>query len=227
MRFSMKTYLSVNTGLAPLTYIDAENRTMAWAIHNAILHENLSFQITKVDHLIEITDVLLDAKARAMGMYQPQVHAMWRRGGQASYDWWIRQKGEILHVPAMCAVAILVFRDGKVATVASVKRDNRRGLPAGGVEYYENPVQAAVRELREETGLSVSPLNMIFLGATLLEGRDMVGLFLAVDAKGDIKSSEEGEAAWLLPEDLLGHRSAFAQWNTWALKQYNAYLPRS
>lgn len=228
MRFAMKTFLSAHTGLAPLVYIDAEARPVAWAIHNALLHQNRTERAAKADHMLEITDVLYDVRARTMDGQKPQVHAMWRKAGQASYDWWLRRGEELIHVPALCAVAILAFRDGKIATVASVKREGRIGLPAGGVEFYENPVQAAIRELGEETGLIVGRQGLTFLGATKLEDRDTVGLFLAPDAKGELQSSEEGEAAWLAPEELTGPRSVFAAWNLWALSQHaDQSVPKS
>ena len=58
--------------------------------------------------------------------------------------------------------------------------------PAGFVDEGENPSEAAIRELREETSLICKPSNLISLGsfipdAGLMQGR--VALYLAKDSK--------------------------------------------
>ena len=50
----------------------------------------------------------------------------------------------------------IIFRDGKVAMVHSLKYDYYK-FPGGGIEEGENPVEAMIRETREEAGLDVIP----------------------------------------------------------------------
>lgn len=50
----------------------------------------------------------------------------------------------------------IIIRDGKVAMVHSLKYDYYK-FPGGGIEPGENPVEAMIRETREETGLVVIP----------------------------------------------------------------------
>ena len=50
----------------------------------------------------------------------------------------------------------IIIRDGKVAMVHSVKYDFYK-FPGGGIEQGEEPVQAMIRETREESGLVVIP----------------------------------------------------------------------
>ncbi len=50
----------------------------------------------------------------------------------------------------------IVIRNGKVAMVRSLKYDYYK-FPGGGVEEGESPVEAMIRETREETGLVVIP----------------------------------------------------------------------
>ncbi len=50
----------------------------------------------------------------------------------------------------------VIIRDGKVAMVRSMKYDYYK-FPGGGIEKGEDPVDAMIRETREEAGLAVIP----------------------------------------------------------------------
>ena len=50
----------------------------------------------------------------------------------------------------------IIVRNGKVAMVHSLKYDYYK-FPGGGIEAGENPVEAMIRETREEAGLTVIP----------------------------------------------------------------------
>ena len=50
----------------------------------------------------------------------------------------------------------IIIKDGKVAMVHSLKYDYYK-FPGGGIENGENPVEAMIRETREEAGLVVEP----------------------------------------------------------------------
>ena len=50
----------------------------------------------------------------------------------------------------------IIIRDGKVAMVHSLKYDYYK-FPGGGIEREEDPVEAMIRETREEAGLVVIP----------------------------------------------------------------------
>ena len=50
----------------------------------------------------------------------------------------------------------IIIRDGKVAMIHSLKYDYYK-FPGGGIENGENPVEAMIRETREEAGLIVIP----------------------------------------------------------------------
>lgn len=50
----------------------------------------------------------------------------------------------------------IIIRDGRIAMIHSLKYDYYK-FPGGGIENGENPVEAMIRETREEAGLVVKP----------------------------------------------------------------------
>lgn len=50
----------------------------------------------------------------------------------------------------------IIIKDGKVAMIHSIKYDYYK-FPGGGIENSENPIEAMIRETREEAGLIVVP----------------------------------------------------------------------
>jgi ADP-ribose pyrophosphatase YjhB (NUDIX family) len=112
------------------------------------------------------------------------------------------------------AVSAAIFRDSRVLIVRR-GRAPARGLytlPGGGVELGETLEQAVVREVREETGLAVTPLALVGFREAI--GRDAAGRierhfvilpFAARWIAGEIALNEElAEAQWRRPDELGG-----------------------
>lgn len=114
------------------------------------------------------------------------------------------------YVVAVC----VVIRRGDVflAMRRSAEKDAGPGLweaVSGRVESGEEPLDAAVREVAEETGLTVvvEPRPVTAYRATRLGEPMIVIVFRAVYQDGEVRpSSEHDDWAWLTPTEFV-HRS--------------------
>lgn len=79
-------------------------------------------------------------------------------------------------------------------------------FPGGHVEPQESFVESTIREVQEETGLTVSHLKLCgvkqFPGEKE-KGRYIVFLFKTSTFTGELRSSGEGEVFWVDRKDLL------------------------
>jgi len=107
--------------------------------------------------------------------------------------------------PAPAAQA-LVERDGRLLLVRRAF-DPSVGLwdlPGGFLEENEHPLDAVVRELREETGLEIEPQG--FVGVWMEPYQDRIVLCLTWDARvtgGTERAADDvSELAWFAPYEL-------------------------
>ena len=82
-------------------------------------------------------------------------------------------------------------------------KDTNKGLwvaPGGKVEKHEAPLECAVRELREETGLSARRMTLRGL-VTEVSPRDdyqwLLFIYLTDDPEGELAQCDEGYLAWV------------------------------
>jgi 8-oxo-dGTP diphosphatase len=103
------------------------------------------------------------------------------------------------------AVAVLIVEDGKVL-LARRNNDPQRGLwslPAGFVDAGEDPVQAAIRECQEETGLVVNVTGLIevIAGREHPRGSDILIVYKAEIVGGELHPGDDADQVDFFPPD--------------------------
>lgn len=84
-------------------------------------------------------------------------------------------------------------------------------LPGGHIEAHEGLVQSVIREVQEETGLTIANPRLVGMKHwyTKEDERYLVFLYRADNYEGEIRSTDEGEISWVprqaLPEKDLAY----------------------
>jgi len=105
------------------------------------------------------------------------------------------------------AAGVLLLRERQVLLVRRVMEPFIRNwtFPAGFVNAFEDPREAAARECLEETGLTVQvgELFDILYGREHPRGSDFILVYLASLQGGDLSAADDAdEAAWFPLDDL-------------------------
>jgi 8-oxo-dGTP diphosphatase len=115
------------------------------------------------------------------------------------------------------AVSAAIFRNGKVLVVRRARKPalNLYTLPGGAVEAGETLVEAAIREVREETSLSIEPVALA--GHREVIARDDAGkverhfvilCFASRWLSGEpVLSDELDDSRWVDPSELGDYRT--------------------
>jgi len=105
---------------------------------------------------------------------------------------------------------VLIIKENKVLLVENLEGSGHKagifGLPAGRVEQGESEIEAAIRELMEETGLVASAENLVRLPTTYEADTPRKGgttqkfkgtCFKCLDYSGELKGSSETQPVWV------------------------------
>ena len=88
----------------------------------------------------------------------------------------------------------------------SPKKNNWSGyaFPGGHIEEGESLVESVIREIKEETGLTISNPQLAAVKNWQLEDgtRYIVFCYKATEFTGQLRSSEEGEVSWVEKDQL-------------------------
>ncbi len=113
---------------------------------------------------------------------------------------YIVSRTETVELTVLC----LLHQNGQYLLQDRAKKDwSGFTLPGGHVEPGESFVDAVIREMKEETGLTI--MNPKLCGVKhfpIDEGRYIVFLFEATQYEGELCSSDEGQMHWIRMEEL-------------------------
>lgn len=101
-------------------------------------------------------------------------------------------------------VLCLIHKNGRYLLQDRIKNDWKGyTLPGGHIEPWESIVDAVIREMQEETGLTIRHPHLCGVKQfPLEEGRYIVFLFETEEFEGDLRSSEEGTMHWIDEREL-------------------------
>lgn len=106
--------------------------------------------------------------------------------------------------PCILTTMTMVYDDsGRILVLERLKQD-WPGLtfPGGKVDHRESFTEAAMREVKEETGLTVKNLQLCGLKQWKSQERYIVIFFKTKHFEGELKSSQEGPVFWIDRQEL-------------------------
>ena len=104
-------------------------------------------------------------------------------------------KAEHVELTVLC----MVYRDDMLLLQNRVKADwQGYTLPGGHLEPGESVIDAVIREMKEETGLTIHNPRLCGIKQFPTDnGRYLVFLFKTTEFTGELLSSEEGKMEWV------------------------------
>ncbi len=130
------------------------------------------------------------------------------------------------------ALAIIEVEEEKIVTVSRKNDENDMGLPGGKIEHGESPYSAMVREIKEETGLTVK--NAFLLDKRKYDGHDTYCFYVteleeSVDKCSDFinfnkNNPDEGKVSIRFAFNTYDERSSYKDYNLEIFELRDEYM---
>lgn len=124
---------------------------------------------------------------------------------------WRRERRAQASMPRAVCV-LLPTKKGLLLAVSRPGRQEQFGLPGGKVEPGETPEQAAIREVKEETGLEAFNLQEVYAGVCRGQ-RDYWCVAYLAEWRGQVQPEEGLIARWVEPVEVYRNGTPFADYN--------------
>lgn len=113
------------------------------------------------------------------------------------------KRAESVELTVLC----LIHKENNILLQNRIKNDwLGYALPGGHVEKDESFIDAVIREMKEETGLTIkNPTLCGIKQFPIQEGRYLVLLYKTDEFEGDLISSSEGKMEWIDRDNLLNY----------------------
>lgn len=110
----------------------------------------------------------------------------------------------------------VVEKDGKIILVQEAKQPARElwNTPAGHIEKGESPLEAAKREVKEETGLDIEITGLVgvYIGKSLISPNRIVAKIAfrgsVVGGNGQFNKDEILNVKWFKPSEILAMKDS-------------------
>jgi ADP-ribose pyrophosphatase YjhB (NUDIX family) len=122
------------------------------------------------------------------------------------------------------AVAAVIFDEqGRILLFKHTYRKFEWGLPAGGLEHYEQPIDAIKREFFEETGMQIQ-VERLLTAISAWEDHHIGMIYLCKIASGEFRESLEiSEMRYFpineLPDKMLTTEKELIKWVVKEIKE--------
>ncbi len=115
-------------------------------------------------------------------------------------------------IPVTLTNMCMLRRDDGMVLVQDRQNPNWPGLtfPGGHVEPGESLTASVIREMQEETGLTIHHPRLVGTKDWMNDdgSRYIVLLYTACEYEGVLKASDEGDVLWMRLDELRNHRMA-------------------
>ena len=111
----------------------------------------------------------------------------------------VSSRTELVELTNMC----MIYDGDKVLVQNRIKSWKGIAFPGGHVENHESIVDSVVREIKEETGLTISHVELCGIKQWFKDGiRNVCFLFKTSCFEGDLIFTDEGKNMWVKLSDL-------------------------